>query len=591
MRGSRTKEERIFILLNCDKIIFISHWLKKRFFSDITYFKTEKISIIYHGVKKLKKFPAKKKQICFVGKLNEQKGYNIFGNVIKKILSKFRDWKAISIGIEEKNPYTFAHKNFKELGQLEHFKTLKHLRESEIAIIPSTWDEPLGRTSIEASSSGCLTIVSSKGGLPETSEEIFLIKDINENKLYNVLNSFLLNSKLRKKYQINSFINTKLTINKASSILDKIRKNLITNTLKSNNKKLKIINIYNQGIKLNSRLYNISIGKKITSSFILNGHDVIEISDRDFFTEKKYVFNVTKLFQKHLIKTFSNYAPDLIIIGHTSHISSETLIFLKKISPSLKIIHWNEDPLMNGAPNLNINKNLINYYSPYVDATFITTDPRHISKTINKKKIFFFPVPILDTIENLKLFNNKFCFNDVFFAMSHGVNRGKLKIGNADERELFLNRLIQKLPDFKFDFYGYKNIEPIWSQKFFDYIKNSKMALNLSRGKISKFYTSNRFATLVGNGIFTLVNKKSYLENFFPKNSIVTYKNFNDLIAKLKFYKNNDYERNKIAKRTHKYAHLIFNGKIVVNFLLDTTYKKTNLTYTKYVKKKLNINI
>ena len=55
-------------------------------------------------------------------------------------------------------------------------------------------------------------------------------------------------------------------------------------------KKLKIINLYNQGQKLNHRLYNISLGKKFTNGFIRNGHDVLEISDRDFLRKNNKIF-------------------------------------------------------------------------------------------------------------------------------------------------------------------------------------------------------------------------------------------------------------------------------------------------------------
>ena len=50
---------------------------------------------------------------------------------------------------------------------------------------------------------------------------------------------------------------------------------------------MKIINIYNQGQKINHRLYNISLGKKFTNGFVRNGHDVIEISDRDYLRNNK----------------------------------------------------------------------------------------------------------------------------------------------------------------------------------------------------------------------------------------------------------------------------------------------------------------
>ena len=35
MEGAKTKEERIFLFDNADKIIFISQWIKKRFLSNL----------------------------------------------------------------------------------------------------------------------------------------------------------------------------------------------------------------------------------------------------------------------------------------------------------------------------------------------------------------------------------------------------------------------------------------------------------------------------------------------------------------------------------------------------------------------------
>ena len=52
-------------------------------------------------------------------------------------------------------------------------------------------------------------------------------------------------------------------------------------------KKLKIINLFNQGQKSNYRLFNISLGKKFTNGFIRNNHDVLEISDRDFLKNNR----------------------------------------------------------------------------------------------------------------------------------------------------------------------------------------------------------------------------------------------------------------------------------------------------------------
>jgi hypothetical protein len=91
--------------------------------------------------------------------------------------------------------------------------------------------------------------------------------------------------------------------------------------------KLRIINLYNLGQKLNHRLYNISIGKKFTNGFIRNGHDVLEISDRDFIKQSRSLAfnNVNNQFQEYLINTFKNYNPDFFIFGHTKNIQPNTL--------------------------------------------------------------------------------------------------------------------------------------------------------------------------------------------------------------------------------------------------------------------------
>ena len=122
--------------------------------------------------------------------------------------------------------------------------------------------------------------------------------------------------------------------------------------------KLKILNIYNQGQKLDHRLYNISLGKKFTNGFIRNGHDVLEISDRDYIkNNRRFSFTtVGNAFQKYLIESFKNYNPDLIFFGHTKNIDIETIDTLKKLYKNLIISLWNEDPVM---PSLNYSKNNI----------------------------------------------------------------------------------------------------------------------------------------------------------------------------------------------------------------------------------------
>ena len=55
----------------------------------------------------------------------------------------------------------------------------------------------------------------------------------------------------------------------------------------------------------------------------------------------------------------------------------------------------------------------------------------------------------------------------------------------------------------------------------------------LSRGKPVKYYSSDRIAQLMGNGLLTFIDEKTFYSDFFNQNEIVTYKNVNDLIEKI----------------------------------------------------------
>ena len=54
------------------------------------------------------------------------------------------------------------------------------------------------------------------------------------------------------------------------------------------------------------------------------------------------------------------------------------------------------------------------------------------------------------------------------------------------------------------------NVQPIWGDQFIKKISNCYMGLNLSRGKPIKYYSSDRIAQLIGNGLLTLIDKKTF---------------------------------------------------------------------------------
>ena len=582
MNGSKTANERLNLLINLDKIVFVSKWVQNRFFIDLDKKLSDKTEIVYPSIHKINKLNKKDKKITFVGKLNTSKGYDIYKDAITKILDEFNDWKAYSIGDEDRKRPVITHQNHKELGFLKHKDVLKFLNKSEIAVVPSRWEEPFGRTALESSSRACATIISNKGGLPETTDHCVILKRLNSKELYKEIKKLILDPKLRKKIQNNGFKNIKHLVKNNSEFIDRIRASLIQNfSLNYIRNKLRIINIYNTGQKNFHRLYNISLGKKFTNGFIRNGHEVLEISDRDFVRQNRNLFqakNINK-FQDYLIKTSKNYNPDLIFFGHTQNILRDTIKEFKNLNDNLVISQWNEDPVMKSLSYSKKNIQNITNYSDIVDHNFITTHPSVLkNQNINIKNLHFLFIPVDKNIECFNVSKKK-PIKDLFYAMSHGVNRATLKKGKNDSRIHFLNNLIKKLENIDYDFYGFQNKEPIWGNEFYKALINSKMGLNLSRGLATKHYSSNRIASLMGNGLLTFVDKKTQLNDMFSKNEIIMYENINDLTNKINFYKKNDHLRSKIAAAGRKRYFKLFNELRTTKYIVDLSLGKESYLF------------
>ena len=577
MNGSKTIKERIFLLNNVDKIIFNSQWSQNRFFLNIKnkHDLMLKTSVCYQSSSKTKiNFNNKKKIISFVGKLNKAKGYDLFGEAIIKILDKYPDWSAKVFGDEPREKLLFKHKNLKILGFKKNEYILKTLKEISISVVCSRWNEPFGRTSLEASSRGSAVIISDRGGLPETAKSAIILKNLNSQTLFNEIEKLILNKKRLLSIQKDNYKNFILTHAYVSKIFDLLRDSHLTKkkiNIFNINKNIiyKIIHITNFNQRFDGRLH-YNTGKRLQNGFVRLGHNVLAISDRDIISRNKSIndFDGKKTLQKTIIDTYGNFKADCIILGHADSVDSETLQKLKNLNKNLKIAQWFLDPLGKYGPDYIKNNERINKHGNLLDSTFVTTDPDSITKKINNS--FYIPNPSDQSFEILKNYESD-CENDLFFAMSHGVHRGSLKKGKFDNRELFINKLMKKNKNIKFDVYGMNNVQPVWGDNFLKKISNSSMGLNLSRGRPIKYYSSDRIAQLMGNGLLTLIDEKTFYSDFFTKKELITYKNYSDLVEKIQRYKKNDKERKLIAKNGREKYLKFFNSTLVAKFILSKT--------------------
>jgi len=575
MLGSRTIVERINLLKKTERIIFNSNWSKMRFLENLpNHIDYKKIIVIPQSTSKTNvNFDKKKNLISFIGKLNTSKGYDIFGKSILKILDKYPDWKSIVIGDEPREKLIFKHKNLKNLGYKNNSFILNKLKEVSISVVPSKWDEPFGRSSLEAASRGSALIISNSGGLKETTKDALVIENVTEDILYKKIKFLIDNKNYRKKLQKRAYKNFIYTNKYSSNMIDTLRSLLITKKININFnkiKKLKILYITNFNERFNGRLH-YNTGKRIYNGLVKLGHNVFSISDRDIISNYKSLVDPSgkNILNYKIIESCKNFNPDTIIMGHADNVKKETLDYLKNKNKNLKISQWFLDPITKLGPDYENNKNRLLKCEEFIDASFITTDPKSIDFNVNNS--YFIPNPADESFETLKNYEEN-PINDLFFAMSHGVHRGTLKKGKIDDREVLLNRLFNKNEKIKFDFYGYRGKQPVWGNDFINVLSNSKMGLNLSRGKPIKYYSSDRIAQLMGNGLLTFIDKKTCYSDFFTNKEIVTYNNYDDLIEKIYKYKKNDKERKLIAKNGKLKYLKYFNSTLVAEFIINKTY-------------------
>jgi len=238
MKGSKSVKDRKKILEKCQAIFCVSEFVKAKFLEGLAD-EFNKVKVLYNGVdRQLKKFPRKKKEVLFVGRLVHEKGAHLYANAINLIASNYPDWSFGLIGssrLGNDNVDDFAKKvieKFKESSPRAKFYGFKNqafvhkkMKTASIIVIPSLWEEPFGLVAAEALSYGICIIASKVGGIPEIIDDNgLLIENINNLKLQNILIEVLNNKKLREDYQKKAWKNFALSSKKSSKKLDAYRK-------------------------------------------------------------------------------------------------------------------------------------------------------------------------------------------------------------------------------------------------------------------------------------------------------------------------------------------------------------------------------
>lgn len=103
---------------------------------------------------------------------------------------------------------------------------------------------------------------------------------------------------------------------------------------------IKILHITDLHFRHNGRLF-YSTGKKINNGLILNGHNVLNISDRDLTNQKKNIFDIggKKILLNTIIENIENFKPHMVLFGHVDRLNYLSFLELKKNIQILNLLN------------------------------------------------------------------------------------------------------------------------------------------------------------------------------------------------------------------------------------------------------------
>lgn len=243
MRDAKTPAERQALLARCSGIYCVSEFIRDRFLEGIND-AAHKVHIVHNGIAIPISLSPKEKCIVFAGRMTEGKGALLLAEALAIALPQLPEWSAVLIGSDRHSPA--EHTTPREaailatlapvsaqaqmLGFLSHEETLGHFARAAIAVVPSIWQEPFGRTAIEAMAAGCALISSGRGALLEVTGDAALTPDtLTATSLAEAILTLAKNETLRTEYQHKARQRAEqFAIAKCTATLDNARSILFT---------------------------------------------------------------------------------------------------------------------------------------------------------------------------------------------------------------------------------------------------------------------------------------------------------------------------------------------------------------------------
>jgi glycosyltransferase involved in cell wall biosynthesis len=212
MDDARTVAERKILVERCAGIYCVSEYIRARFLDGLPEAAAGKLHIVHNGITLPATHTPKEKLIVFAGRMTEDKGALPLAEALRIALPKLADWRAVMIGSRrfetsvQPSAYEQAVANTLAplggqvtlSGYIPHTEAMGYFARASIAVVPSLWQEPFGRTALEAMAHGAAVISSGRGGLKEvTADAALQVNDIAARPLADAIGQLASNETLR----------------------------------------------------------------------------------------------------------------------------------------------------------------------------------------------------------------------------------------------------------------------------------------------------------------------------------------------------------------------------------------------------------
>lgn len=336
---------------------------------------------------------------------------------------------------------------------------------------------------------------------------------------------------------------------------------------------MRILHVSHQQLKyLGARNYFFPV--RINNGFIRNNHEVFWFSDRDV-ARCSNIFGTRKMgvraCNRKLLEVCRNFQPDVIALSSADIVHPDTLAEARKLLPNVAIFQYFIDALF-----IEHNVQHARAKAEVVDWTFATTAGPILSRLAgSSSRVAFIPNPVDPSIDIHRCHERADQPHDVFFA-----GHAHKSLDPDDLRGRAYSLIRERLPEARCAFYGQDHGNSLYGADFMRALGEAKIGLNFSQrdsrarpgqGGELYLYSSDRIGSYMGNGLLTFTTRPFHLSELYGSDAIVEVEGPEDFIDKLRFYLDNDRERQRTAATAYTLAQGEFNERLVSQYMIEST--------------------